>query len=109
MIAHKREFFEGMTVEGSGGEKMTATYSMPGATKIRDLVATNDKETAKKYIKQGYTIFAVPQMFGRCEGVIVLYLEEAGHDHRAPKQMSEADALQVLSDFESASQGLYRL
>lgn len=97
-----------MTVVGSGGENVIATYSMPGATKIKDLVATNDKETAKKYIKQGYTIFAVPQMFGKCEGVIVLYHEEAGHDRRAPKQMSEADALQVLLDFESASRGLYR-
>jgi hypothetical protein len=100
--------FRGTTAAGSGGEKVVATYSMLGTTKIRDLVATNDKETAKEYIKQGYTLFAVPQMFGECEGVIILYLEEAGHDHRAPKQMSEADALQVLSDFETASQGLYR-
>lgn len=87
---------------------MTATYSMPGATKIKDLVATNNKEAAKKYIEQGYTIFAVPQMFGRCEGVIILYLEEEAQGYRAPKQMSEADALQVLSDFETASQGMYK-
>lgn len=87
---------------------MVTTYSMPGNTKTRDLVATNDKETAKRYIKQGYTLFAVPQMFGKCEGVIVLYLEEGGRGHHIPKQMSEADALQVLLDFETASQELYR-
>lgn len=51
------------------------TYEYPCAS-IKNLVVTNDRGTAARYIEKGYDIFSVPQMFGQECGVIVLYAEE---------------------------------
>ena len=52
------------------------TYEFPNAD-ITALVVTNDRKTAAQYIERGYTLFTVPQMFGREDGEIVL-MEERG-------------------------------
>ena len=79
------------------------TYSYPKLGDIKDLVVTNDRETAKRYIRQGYTLFTVPQMFGEESGTVTLFLE--GLNQKA-SQMSEEAASHVLSDYETASRGM---
>lgn len=38
-----------------------------------NFVATNERDTAVRYIEKGYALFTVPQMFGEEAGQIVLY------------------------------------
>lgn len=79
-------------------------YSFPKIGELADLTVTNDRETAKRCIGQGYTLFTVPQMFGAEDGVIVLALLA---QNQTASQMSEEDANQVLTDYEIASRELY--
>lgn len=72
----------------------THTYVCPNA-EITSLVATDDRETAAQYIERGYTLFAVPQMFGAESGQIVLYLE-----HEADRK---ADGMSILEGYERES------
>lgn len=39
---------------------------------VETLLVTNDREAAARYIGFGYSIFAVPQMFGQEAGIFVL-------------------------------------
>lgn len=63
-------------------------------------MVTNDRETAKRCIMRGYTLFAVPQMFGTEQGVFTLVLEA---QNQKASQMSEEAADHVLKDREAAS------
>lgn len=77
------------------GTGITHTYSFPRLGAVKDLVVTNDRETAKRYIGQGYTLFTVPQMFGEESGIITLYLEPDSH----PVEDSSA----VLEEYEQGA------
>lgn len=39
------------------------------------ILVTNDRKTAARYIGFGYSIFAVPQMFGQEDGIFVLGID----------------------------------
>lgn len=57
-----------------------------------NLVSTDDRVDAAQYIKNGYAIFTVPQMFGQEQGQIVLYKsdeEMPGHEN-ALKEYEDA-------------------
>lgn len=83
---------------------MTFQYSFPKIGELADLIVTNNRETAKGCIRQGYTLLTVPQMFGMEDGEITLALPA---QNRTANQMSEADANRVLTDYEIASREKY--
>ena len=86
-----------------GGGKIIYTYSYPELGPIKDFVVTNDRETAKRYIRHGYTLFTVPQMFGTEHGIITLFLEAQS---QTANQMSEDAVNRGLTDYEVASREL---
>ena len=74
---------------------MVTTYTCPHIGELLGLTVTNDRETVKRYIERGYTLFTVPQMFGEETGPIVLYQE------REAKGVEDADA--VLKAYEQGA------
>lgn len=81
-----------------------AKYSFLKIGYLANLIVTDDRETAKSCIEQGYTLLTVPQMFGMEDGVIVLAWPVP---NQKSGPMSAADALRVLTDQETASRENY--
>lgn len=71
-----------------------------------NVYATNSRVDALWYLRHGWSLFAVPQMFGAENGLIVLCWDEEQGNHLS-KPMSEADATRVLQDFETSSRDWY--
>lgn len=86
--------------KGGGRARTVIQYSYPKIGTLEDLVVTNDRETAKRCIMHGYTLFTVPQMFGVEQGVFTLVLEA---QNQKASQVSKEVADHVLKDRETAS------